>query len=60
VPTSIAIRSARAADAPILARLRYEFRASFGAVVEAEPDFVARCTEWIAARLAGEGRVHEP
>lgn len=56
MPTSITIRPARVADAPILGRLRYEFRASFGTVVEAEPDFVARCTEWIASRLAEDDR----
>ena len=46
------IREATAADAPALARLRYEFRAPLGEVTEDETAFVARCAAWMAARLA--------
>jgi GNAT superfamily N-acetyltransferase len=49
------IRSAEPADAPILARLRYDFRSSLDPVTEAEDDFVARCTGWMDARLAPGG-----
>ena len=45
------IRPATVADADILARLRYEFRASFGEVAEAEADFLPRCQRWISDRL---------
>ena len=38
-------------DAPTLARLRYDFRASQDPVAEPEADFLARCTSWMAARL---------
>jgi ribosomal protein S18 acetylase RimI-like enzyme len=40
------------ADAPGLARLRYDFRAELGSVVEPEADFLARCATWMAVRLA--------
>ncbi len=46
-----AVRLATPADAAALAALRYEFRSSTAAVVEAEPGFVARCAEWMARRL---------
>ena len=46
------IRPAARADAPALARLRYEFRAAEGTPVEAEDDFMARCLTWMEARLA--------
>ncbi len=47
-----AIRAASPADAPSLARLRYEFRAAANPAVEDEAAFVARCTQWMEARLA--------
>ena len=47
------VREAAAADAPALARLRYDFRSSLGVPVEAEAEFVARCASWMAARLGG-------
>jgi ribosomal protein S18 acetylase RimI-like enzyme len=50
----IIIRLAATEDAPALARLRYEFRASHGLAYEAEADFLARCGAWMAARLAPE------
>jgi GNAT superfamily N-acetyltransferase len=47
------VRGAVIADAPALARLRYEFRAALDPTPEAEAAFVARCTRWMAARLEG-------
>ena len=49
------IRPAGPADAPALARLRYEFRAGHDVPVEPEDDFVTRCTLWMEARLAAGG-----
>jgi GNAT superfamily N-acetyltransferase len=49
------IRPALAADAPVLARLRYDFRASFGSVAEPEREFLARCVPWIRDRLGADG-----
>jgi ribosomal protein S18 acetylase RimI-like enzyme len=46
------IRPALPADAPTLATLRYAFRAALNEPAEAEAAFVARCTTWMAARLA--------
>jgi GNAT superfamily N-acetyltransferase len=48
----IIIRLAGPADAPALARLRYEFRAGHEPAIEDEADFLARCGAWMAARLA--------
>jgi GNAT superfamily N-acetyltransferase len=49
------IRPARRADAPALARLRYEFRASHDPPVESEADFLARCTAWMEGRVTEDG-----
>ena len=49
------IRPATRADAAVLARLRYEFRASFGAVEEPEAAFLPRCETWIRSRLEDGG-----
>jgi GNAT superfamily N-acetyltransferase len=49
------IRPAVQPDAPILARLRYQFRASHDPPVEPEAEFVARCTAWMEARLVSGG-----
>ncbi|HEX5723899.1 MAG TPA: GNAT family N-acetyltransferase [Longimicrobiaceae bacterium] len=49
------IRAAAPEDAPVLARLRYEFRRELGEVVEAESAFVERCTAWMAERLGPAG-----
>ncbi|MDQ3803199.1 MAG: GNAT family N-acetyltransferase [Acidobacteriota bacterium] len=51
----VALRPATAADAPALARLRFEFRLSTGPVVEAEAEFVRRCSRWMEERLRGGG-----
>ncbi len=48
------IRRAQSADAPLLARLRYEFRASVMAVEETEAAFLDRCIPWMTARLNGD------
>jgi GNAT superfamily N-acetyltransferase len=46
------IRLATPADAPSLARLRYEFRAGANPAVEDEAEFIVRCSAWMQARLA--------
>lgn len=46
------IRLATPADAPALARMRYEFRAGINAPTEDLGSFVARCAPWMADRLA--------
>ena len=48
-----AIRPATVRDAPMLAGLRWEFRAGRDRPVEAEQTFVDRCTAWMARELAG-------
>ena len=50
------IRRATPAQAPLLAALRYGFRAELGEVREQQEAFVGRCAEWMAARLAPESR----
>lgn len=49
------IRLAAPDDAPVLARMRFAFRAELGDAVEAEDAFVARCAPWMAERLGGDG-----
>jgi ribosomal protein S18 acetylase RimI-like enzyme len=51
----ITIRRATPADAALLAGLRYQFRSALAAPTEPEPDFVHRCTAWMALRLAEDG-----
>jgi GNAT superfamily N-acetyltransferase len=51
-PPEIIIRLAGPADAMSLAWLRYEFRAGHDPATEAEADFLARCGDWMVARLA--------
>lgn len=48
----IAIRSATDADAPRLAELRWEFRASKATPVETRDAFVARCSVWMRDAIA--------
>lgn len=45
-------RLATPADAPALARLRYEFRAALNEAVETEDAFFARAAPWMAGRLS--------
>ena len=49
------IRPAVATDAPVLARMRWDFRTALGAPVESDDAFVQRCEAWMAARLDGTG-----
>jgi L-amino acid N-acyltransferase YncA len=53
VRAGASVRPAGPADAPALAALRHDFRASLGTPVEGRDDFVARCGAWMAGRLAG-------
>ena len=55
-PTEMTVRRARIEDVSALARLRYEFRVRRANAVEAEADFIPRCTEWMRARLPDENR----
>jgi GNAT superfamily N-acetyltransferase len=52
------MRRATVADASLLARLRYAFRASVGALSEGEAEFVERCRLWMEARLGADDRWH--
>jgi ribosomal protein S18 acetylase RimI-like enzyme len=45
------VRRANAADAEVLARLRFEFRAGIADAVEDEASFLARCSGWMRERL---------
>lgn len=47
------LRTATAQDAPVLADLRFRFRSELGEPAEAADEFHARCSEWMAERLAG-------
>lgn len=49
---AVRVRRATAADAPALARLRFEFRSALTNAVEPERDFLARATRWMSGRLA--------
>jgi ribosomal protein S18 acetylase RimI-like enzyme len=53
--SEVTIRLAAPGDAPTLAQLRYDFRASQDPVAEPEADFLARCRSWMAARLVPGG-----
>lgn len=50
------IRAAVPDDAPALARLRYDFRASLADPSESVDSFTERCTDWMASRLRDEAR----
>src|SRR5204862_5365730 len=63
------LRRAAAADAALLAELRYELRTGIAPEVTPEPGFHRRCAEWMAERLSGsdvwrcwlaEGELREP
>jgi hypothetical protein len=54
-PKAAFVRLATPDDALALARSRDAFRAAMGAAVEDEAAFVARCAEWMRARLAPGG-----
>ena len=55
-PPDIMVRAADAGDAPALARLRLEFRASIGAPEEDEATFLERCERWMVPRLRTDSR----
>jgi GNAT superfamily N-acetyltransferase len=48
------VRAATPADAPELARLRYEFRAAERPAVEPNEQFVVRTTAWMRERLSAD------
>jgi|ERR1041384_242187 GNAT superfamily N-acetyltransferase len=50
------VRRATVADAPMLARLRYAFRASVGVVSEGKAEFIERCRLWMAERVGADDR----
>jgi GNAT superfamily N-acetyltransferase len=49
------IRQAGPADASMLARLRYDFRIELDPPAEMEREFLERCRQWMADRLARGG-----
>jgi GNAT superfamily N-acetyltransferase len=49
--SEVNIRVASEADAPALARLRYELRSSTSEMMEREAEFIERCATWMRARL---------
>lgn len=49
---TVTLRSAVPADAAALARLRFALRAGVAMAWEPEAEFLARCTAWMAERLA--------
>lgn len=55
---SHSIRVATPDDAPVLAQLRFDFRASVNQATEDEGEFVKRCAEWMAVRLAAHSQWH--
>jgi GNAT superfamily N-acetyltransferase len=55
ISSPAAIRPGERRDVPALARLRYEFRAGHDAPIESATEFLARCAEWMQARLVPGG-----
>jgi len=53
--SKVRIRRGTPADAPVLAQLRYAFRAELDPPVEDELGFIERCTVWMGERLAPGG-----
>ncbi|MFL5473633.1 MAG: GNAT family N-acetyltransferase [Gemmatimonadales bacterium] len=53
--SELRIRRAVSADAPMLARLRYDFRRELDPVEEPEDAFLQRCTAWMSDRLQPGG-----
>jgi len=49
----IKIRVATEADAPALARFRYELRSSASQMIESDAEFIERCTVWMQEQLRG-------
>lgn len=50
------VRSATPDDAPMLAKLRFDLRASLHELREDEAEFVERCTRWMSERLSERDR----
>lgn len=53
--TVVHVRRGGPADAEILARLRFQFRAGLDPANEAADAFAARCAAWMRPRLAADG-----
>lgn len=53
--SAVAVRRAGAADATVLARLRYDFRTELDPPTEEELSFLERCRRWMESRLAPGG-----
>ena len=53
---NVMVRSATPDDAALLARLRFDLRASLHELREDESEFIARCTRWMSERLNNDGR----
>ena len=53
--SNVSVRLASPEDAAMLAKLRFDLRASLHEIREAEAEFVARCTRWMQERLAPGG-----
>jgi GNAT superfamily N-acetyltransferase len=54
--TNVIVRLASPADAVLLAKLRFDLRASTHELREEETAFVDRCTRWMEQRLGQDGR----
>jgi ribosomal protein S18 acetylase RimI-like enzyme len=50
--STVLIRLASPTDSPVLAQLRYEFRAELDSVIEPTSVFLERCSSWMAQRLS--------
>ena len=53
---SVMVRLATPDDAALLAKLRFDLRASLHELREDEAEFIARCTRWMSERLSERGR----
>jgi GNAT superfamily N-acetyltransferase len=55
-PSQLRVRRATAADAAVLADLRFAFRSALTAPVESKTEFVGRCVPWMQVRLGDNTR----
>ena len=53
---NVTVRSATPEDAALLAKLRFDLRASLHELREDEAAFIERCTQWMRERLGEDGR----
>ena len=51
---TVEVRLATESDAILVARLRYEFRASFHEVIEQQSSFIERCGAWMQEQLRAD------